>query len=260
VASEGALIPLYLLVNGVSVAQHEMEAVEYWHVELDAHDVIFAEGLPAESYLDTGNRAAFANGADFIEAHPDFQPKHWAATCLPLALEGPAVTATKARLLARLSERGCATTREADAHVCVDGVRVEPIRLGASRLAFMLPSGGRRIELRSRAFIPARILADSSDLRALGLCVGALEIDGSPQALDDDEALPGWREPEFAEGGFSHRWTTGASPLPAGARFVIVDLVGEGRYWDAAGESVDLGGIEPASPETSSASRSSAAT
>ncbi len=29
-------------------------------VELDTHVVLLAEGLPAESYLDTGNRSAFA--------------------------------------------------------------------------------------------------------------------------------------------------------------------------------------------------------
>jgi hypothetical protein len=36
--------------------------VTYYHVELAAHDVILAEGLLCESYLDTGNRAAFVNG------------------------------------------------------------------------------------------------------------------------------------------------------------------------------------------------------
>ncbi len=28
----------------------------YYHVELPHHDVLLAQGLPAESYLDTGNR------------------------------------------------------------------------------------------------------------------------------------------------------------------------------------------------------------
>ena len=37
-------------------------SIEYFHVELDRHDVLFAEGLAAESYLDTGNRGLFANG------------------------------------------------------------------------------------------------------------------------------------------------------------------------------------------------------
>ena len=35
----------------------------YYHVELSTHDVILAEGLATESYLDTGNRAAFESAA-----------------------------------------------------------------------------------------------------------------------------------------------------------------------------------------------------
>ena len=42
----------------------------YWHVELDAHDVVLAEGLPAESYLDTGDRAAFTNAGGNMVLHP----------------------------------------------------------------------------------------------------------------------------------------------------------------------------------------------
>jgi collagen type I alpha len=57
------LIPVRYLVNGASIAQEEVDTVTYWHIELPAHDVIFAEKLACESYLDTGNRAAFANPA-----------------------------------------------------------------------------------------------------------------------------------------------------------------------------------------------------
>jgi serralysin len=30
--------------------------VTYYHIKLDRHDLLLAEGLPAESYLDTGDR------------------------------------------------------------------------------------------------------------------------------------------------------------------------------------------------------------
>jgi hypothetical protein len=56
---DGALIPVRYLVNGSTVARVPVRAIDYWHVELDRHNVIFAEGLPCESYLDAGNRAAF---------------------------------------------------------------------------------------------------------------------------------------------------------------------------------------------------------
>jgi hypothetical protein len=239
IASEGVLMPISALLNGQSVAQIEQDRVKYWHVELDAHDVIFAEGLPAESYLDTGNRTAFANGGAFVEAHPDFAPRHWAETCLPLVFEGPAVAAIKARLLARLAERGCGVTQEADAHVRVDGQRVEPIWLSKTKLCFVLPPGGCEILLRSSTFAPAHTVAASDDFRTLGLCVAALQIDGSPVALRRDEACAaGWHKAEYNGETFQHRWTTGATPLPAGARIVVVDLAGEGCYWRRPDESL----------------------
>ena len=231
IVSEGVLLPVLGLVNGLSVAQVEAGRLEYWHVELDAHDIVLAEGLPAESYLDAGNRNAFDNGGAFVEAHPDFRPRHAADTCLPLALEGPAMTATRARLLARVAAQGFGLTHDADPHILVDGRRVEPMWLGRTRLAFALPPGGREIALHSRAFIPAHVVADTTDPRALGLCVGALQIDGAHMTLSRRHApMPGWHEAEFDGGRFLHRWTDGAAPLRPGARVVIVDLAGEGTY------------------------------
>ena len=237
IACDGVLIPAAALVNGRSVVQVPKQRVEYWHVELETHDVILAQGLPAESYLDTGNRAAFENGGAFIEAHPDLRPRHWAQTCLPLALEGPAVSAAKARLLARLAERGARADADADVHVRADGARIEPIWLTPTRLLFALPASARAIELRSRTFIPAHTQAAASDPRTLGLCVGALQIDGSPVPLEGEMAA-GWREAEFEAGRFTHRWTDGATPLPPGARIVVVDLAGVGCYWSQPHEGL----------------------
>ena len=54
------------LINETSIAQgtpSEMSAIEYYHVELDTHEVIYAEGALVESY-DGTNRDNFSN---FIE-------------------------------------------------------------------------------------------------------------------------------------------------------------------------------------------------
>jgi hypothetical protein len=56
---DGALIPVRYLANGATIVQERRDQVSYWHVELDRHAVILAEGLACESYLDTGNRASF---------------------------------------------------------------------------------------------------------------------------------------------------------------------------------------------------------
>jgi len=59
-------------------------------------------------------------------------------------------------------EEGRRLTRKADPNITVDGPNVEPIRLSETRLAFVLPAGGREIALRSNVFIPAHTVAESS--------------------------------------------------------------------------------------------------
>jgi autotransporter passenger strand-loop-strand repeat protein len=61
---DGMMIPVRCLVNGMTIVQEPRHSVTYWHVELSRHAVICAEGVAAESYLDTGNRSALYGPAD----------------------------------------------------------------------------------------------------------------------------------------------------------------------------------------------------
>ena len=119
---EGVLIPIRRLINGASVAQVARETINYYHVELSQHGVVLAEGMPAESYLDAGERDAFANGDGVMQLHANFAPpidrmaELWEARgCAPLAIVGPAVEAAR-RLLTAVQEttaRGAGATRGA---------------------------------------------------------------------------------------------------------------------------------------------------
>jgi V8-like Glu-specific endopeptidase len=62
VSVDGVLIPIRCLVNGRTIVQQACPSVTYWHVELDRHDVLLAEGMPCESFLDTGNRRTLVTG------------------------------------------------------------------------------------------------------------------------------------------------------------------------------------------------------
>jgi hypothetical protein len=65
---DGVLIPVERLVNGRSIAPAKMddsEVIEYFHIELDTHDVIFAEGAPAETLLATNGREGYANFVEY---------------------------------------------------------------------------------------------------------------------------------------------------------------------------------------------------
>jgi Hint domain len=64
---DGVLIPVKLLVNDRSVVPAKMddcEVIEYFQIELETHEAVFAEGAPAETLLTT-NREGFANFVEY---------------------------------------------------------------------------------------------------------------------------------------------------------------------------------------------------
>ncbi|MEH3116595.1 MAG: Hint domain-containing protein [Methylorubrum populi] len=95
----GVLVPVMCLINGTSIARTDLATVTYWHVELDVHDILLAEGLPAESYIDLGTRSWFT-GADGTLVDPDFVAPGMPGRCRPVAVDGPIVEAERARLAA----------------------------------------------------------------------------------------------------------------------------------------------------------------
>ncbi len=105
VFADGVLIPVKYLLNGASIAQLKVAHVTYFHVELARHEVILAEGLPVESYLDTGDRAAFGGSSDLVALFPawggearDVMRIMEASGYAPLHVTGPVVEALNGRL------------------------------------------------------------------------------------------------------------------------------------------------------------------
>lgn len=227
VAAGGFLCQIERLINGTTIAQVPLATVTYWHIELDSHDVVFAEGLEAETYLDTGNRTDFVEGGAFLELHPTFRSKLVSETCLPIVPTGPDLFALRAALLDRAEALGHAWTSEHDLHVVADGVRIDAAPLGGQGFAFNLPAGCTNIALVSRTWTPAQATAEIEDYRVLGVCVGVLHADGHDLRLS--ELGHGWSRYE-TDGVYEQRWTTGAAQVPAGVRRVIVHLNGRSRY------------------------------
>jgi hypothetical protein len=126
------LIPVRYLLNGATVRQLDVASVTYWHVELPSHGVLLAEGLPAESFLDTGNRASFANAGAVVSAFPEFARDVWARQgCAPLVTEGPARDRVYRQLLAQAFLLGWRTRDEGTGGV----TWLAPDRIGNSPLA-----------------------------------------------------------------------------------------------------------------------------
>ena len=102
VYANGHLFEALSLVNGVTILQEQnTRFVTYHHIELDEHDVMLAEGLPAESFLDTGNRDMFEHVSAPMALHADFRPQSDEGFCVPMVREGAALDALRATLQAR---------------------------------------------------------------------------------------------------------------------------------------------------------------
>lgn len=97
-ALEGVLIPAICLINGVSILQAErIDQVTYFHIELETHDILLAEGAPSESFVDDDSRNMFRNAAEFRRLYPDAAPLP-AVYCAPRIEEGPVLEAIRRRL------------------------------------------------------------------------------------------------------------------------------------------------------------------
>ena len=91
------LVPVKYLVNGTSIAQIPRDTVTYYHVELPRHELVLAEGLAVESFLDTGDRSNFENGGRVMTLFPNFTALQWETEgCAPLVIHGPELQAVRA--------------------------------------------------------------------------------------------------------------------------------------------------------------------
>ena len=236
----GVLIPVRHLVNGRTVRQERADAVTYFHVELAAHDVILAEGLACESYLDTGNRGAFANGGGAVMLHADFARGRWAASAFaPLVEGGAAVAAARTRLLVRAGAFGHRRSLDPGLAVVAEG-RVLPMQSFGRRRSVLLPGGA--VAIVSRRFVPAEVEPAGEDRRVLGVGLARIALDGVLLGAEDARLAGGWHPAE--DGG---RWTDGHGWVHAGgARVLSFDVVMAGQYWDE-GDGVSqraFGGVE----------------
>lgn len=93
---DGVLVPAELLVNDATIRRSpEIDPIRYFHIELETHDILMAEGAAAESFVDCDSRAMFHNLADFAARYPKAPSARW-AFCAPRVDAGPALDAIRA--------------------------------------------------------------------------------------------------------------------------------------------------------------------
>ena len=228
------LVPAQLLVNHASIVQEAWEGpVDYYHLELDHHAILLAEGVAAESYLDTGNRGFFDNGGPALDLHGDPAPAMpWPDTaCAPLATRPEELLAVRRHLSRRARALGwiAATTDDADPHLGIGGRRIEPIAADRQSLRFLVPAGSGLVTLSSRVVEPDRLAPEGGDSRRLGLAISSLVWSSAAGRItipaDHPDLAQGWH-PAERDGRQVWRWTdgSGAIPVPDGAAAWMLEV------------------------------------
>jgi hypothetical protein len=179
----GQLVPVKLLVNGATIRrERNIAAVTYYHVELDRHDIVVAENLGAETYLDTGNRGMFENTAGQPWLNPVFgRGKQWDDRAYAvLCLGGPVLRDIRADLFRRTLAMGYLQKTLPDISLVVDGETISRGFGVASLPCFRLrPGHSGIVAIRSACFVPAELgagEADEDDWRALGVAVRRIKL------------------------------------------------------------------------------------
>jgi autotransporter-associated beta strand protein len=124
---DGVLIEALNLVNGVSIVQAQaVDKVEYFHIELDTHDVIIANGALSESFVDDDSRCMFHNALEYdtLYSGEDVSPVQY---CAPRHHEGYPVEAAR-RLIAQRAGIGAEQAPAGDLRGFVDHVDAKRIK------------------------------------------------------------------------------------------------------------------------------------
>jgi hypothetical protein len=203
------LIPAEFLVNHHSIVWDDRsQDYTIYHIELETHDVLVADGAPAESYRDDGNRWRFENA----NSGWNLRPKK---PCAPVLTGGLVVDSVWRRLLDRAGpRRKMPLTCMPDVHLMVDGHRVDATTRSAQQITFHLPRWRHSVRLVSRDAIPSE-LGVARDPRPLGVALRQLELRAGAEAVivgaNDRRLVDGFHSYEPVD---QLRWTNGDARLP----------------------------------------------
>jgi len=178
----GQLVPVKLLVNGATIRREKScIAVTYYHIELDRHDVVIAENIALETYLDTGNRRMFENASGAPWAAPvfgrgkQFDSRAYAALCL----SGAILQDLREEIFHRALALGYRQKTAQNISLIVDGRTIPSAGAPALPCFRLPPEHSGIVTIHSAAFVPAEFsggAAFEDDWRALGVAIRRVKL------------------------------------------------------------------------------------
>ena len=100
---DGMLVPAGNLINDITITLYEArehDELEFFHIKLETHDVIYAEGAPVETLLNIDENTV--NFVDYLRKYGT--PKTDATPCVPIiSYGGPRRGALKSRARSAIS-------------------------------------------------------------------------------------------------------------------------------------------------------------
>ena len=188
---EGLLVPAGLLVNGRSIVRAEgFDEIHYFHIELEQHDVIVAEGAFSETFVDDDSRGMFQNAGEYYARRPGAKRAGQAAFCAPRLEEGFPLEILREKLAgraARLLQDGTAVSVEIEG----DHDAADRKRIAGWAYDRQAPERRAGVVVLCNGAVIARVIADGyrADLKEAGIGDGRHAFD---LLLDDRLALE-WR-------------------------------------------------------------------
>ncbi|MFB2564346.1 Hint domain-containing protein [Rhizobium sp. IMFF44] len=113
---EESLIPAKFLLNGTTITQETtLVPFEYYHIELEQHSIILAEGAQTETYLALGGRMSFLEpGVLRFGSFASTATRTWNDWCYPPVYAGRVLQQARMSIERRAEEMGY-RVREAEA-------------------------------------------------------------------------------------------------------------------------------------------------
>ena len=242
-------IPARMLVNHHSIRyDYSKTEYTYYHLELEEHGVIKADGVLSESYLNTDNHKNFHNPEKVVQLRQE--TKDWAQdAAAPLETSREAVEPVHAHLKQRALHLGMKNmvapetiTHSTNLHIITDkGEVIHPQWpvTGNGNYVFVLPSPVHHVHIISNSSRPCDAIGPFvDDRRNLGVLIETITLFDNREnhyvkAHLETKKLEGWHNQE----NIPCRWTDGYALLPLdqhvlqkGRKILTVKVIAAGPY------------------------------